>query len=43
MPLSTSDISLRSVLGSAGMAVNSRLIVYNLRDRSQPKFLVFFA
>jgi len=32
MPLSTSDISLRWVLGSEGMAVDSRLILYNLCD-----------
>jgi len=35
MPLSTSDISLRWVLGSEGMAVDSRLILYNLRDRNR--------
>jgi len=38
MPLSTSDISLRWVFGSEGMAVNSPLILYNLRDRDRLKF-----
>jgi len=37
MPLSTSDISLRWVFGSEGMAVNSRSILDNPRDRDQSR------
>ena len=38
MPLSTSDISLRWAFGSEDIAVNSPLILYNLRDHDWLKF-----